>query len=333
MELTNRLMLLLDVIEHGSFASVAEHRNVDRSVISKQIAKLEEELEVRLLHRTTRSLSLTAAGLEVVDSATILREQLQDTIRIAQNYHQTPKGKLKITCPHIFGRRFVQAAISHFQDNYPDVEFELRLEDRIVDMIGEGFDLGFRVGEPKDSSLIARMIARNRMLIVASPQFLKHYGEPQSQHDLEKLPAAVYASTGLITEKIKFYDEKNQLSSIQLNTAYKANEGDVLIDAAISGKMFAVVAAHMIQNEIKDGLLQPIMTHICLADFGAFYAMYPHRDSPMKVKLFIDELKKLINDQYPTWEKNIPNFSNMYGYKNNLRQVGYKKKRQCSDAS
>ncbi|MBD1582320.1 LysR family transcriptional regulator [Pseudoalteromonas sp. S16_S37] len=320
MELTNRLMLLLEVVELGSFANVAEHRNVDRSVISRQIAKLESELEVRLLHRTTRSLSLTAAGNEIVEKARALREQLHDTIRVAQNYHCEPKGKLKITSPHIFGRRFLQNVILNFQAKYPDIEFELRLEDRIVDMVGEGFDLGFRVGEPKDSTLIAKKIARNRMLIVAAPDFIRRHGEPKSIADLERLPAVVYASTGLITDKIKYYDDNQQVATIQLRAAYKVNEGDVLVDTAKAGNMVAVVAAHMIQDEVLKGHLVPLLTDLHLADFGAFYAMYTHRNSPAKIKLFINELQNSLGEDSPLWEQNIPHFANMYGYENNRRR-------------
>ncbi|MCW1890050.1 LysR family transcriptional regulator [Vibrio chagasii] len=128
---------------------MAEQRNVDRSVISKQISRLEEDLDVRLLNRTTRSLSLTAAGNEMVNQAHQLRALLlNDTRRLAQNYHAEPRGLLRITSSTMFGRQYVQQAIAVFQKQYPDVDFELRLEDRIVDMVKEGSDIGFRIGKP-----------------------------------------------------------------------------------------------------------------------------------------------------------------------------------------
>ena len=135
MDISSRFLLLLEVVELGSFVKVAEQRNVDRSVISKQISRLEEELSVRLLNRTTRSLSLTAAGNEMVNQAHQLRALLNNTRRLAQNYHAEPRGLLRITSSTMFGRQYVQQAIAVFQKQYPDVDFELRLEDRIVDMV------------------------------------------------------------------------------------------------------------------------------------------------------------------------------------------------------
>ena len=313
MDLANRLLLLIEVNELGSFAKVSEHRNVDRSVISKQISQLEDELGVRVLNRTTRSLSLTAAGAEMVNQAKRLRELINETYRLAQNYHSEPRGVLKISSSTFFGRQYIQQAVLEFQNKHPEVRIELRLEDRVVDIVEEGFDIGFRIGKPKDSSLIAKNIARNRLLIVVSPDLLKRYGEPQTIAELEKLPAVVYSSSGLLINKIKYYDENSEEAHIQLNAAYKVNEAEMLTHTAAAGNMLAVVTAQMIENEILNGKLIPIMTQLHLADWGTFYAIYPHRDAPIKTVLFIDILKKIIGEKVPTWEARIPGFAKMYG--------------------
>lgn len=313
MDLASRLLLLLEVVDAGSFVKVSEQRNVDRSVISKQITKLEEELGVRLLNRTTRSLSLTAAGSEMINQAKRLRDLLNNTHRLAQTYHSEPRGTLKITSSSLFGRQYIQKAILEFQRRYTDVEVELRLEDRVVEMVGEGFDIGFRLGVPKDSSLISTKIARNRMLIVASPAFIERYGAPQSIEELEQLPAVVYSSTGLLIDKIKYLDEDGEDAHIQLNTAYKANEAEILTSTALSGNMIAAVTAQMIDDEILTGKLVPIMTQLHLSDYGTFYAVYPHRNPPIKTKLFIEILREIVGQQTPIWETRIPGFHNMYG--------------------
>jgi len=313
MDFASRLLLLLDVVESGSFSKASELRNVKRSAVSKQISKLEDELGVRLLNRTTRSLSLTSAGYEMVDQARQLRTLLDETHILAQNYHSEPRGTLKITSSSYFGRKYIQKAILVFQRRYPEIKVELRLEDRVVDMVGEGYDIGFRTGEPADSSLILKKISRNRLLIVASPEFLKVHGTPNTVHELEKLPAAIYSSPGLSIDKIKYIDQDKKESYIQLNAAYKSNELDLLIDTAVSGNMIAVVTAQMVGNEIIEGKLVPIMTQIHLADYGTFYAVYPHRDSPIKTKLFIDTLKEIVGEETPTWETRIPGFDKMYG--------------------
>jgi DNA-binding transcriptional LysR family regulator len=313
MDLASRLLLLLEVSELGSFAKVSEQRNVNRSAISKQIGKLEQELGVHLLNRTTRSLSLTSAGAEMVTQARQLRSLLSNSKRLAENYHSEPRGELKISSSTLFGRQYVQKAILKFQTLYPDICVELLLEDRMVDLVGEGFDLGFRIGEPKESNLISRKIARNRMLIVAAPAFIEKYGKPNTIPKLEKLPAVVYSAQGLLIDKIKYRDNSGSEAFINLNPAYKVNEVEMLINTAVAGKMFTVTTAQMIENEILEGKLIPLVTHINLADYGTFYTVYPHRNLPLKTKLFIDTVKEVVGENKPIWETRIPGFDKMYG--------------------
>lgn len=313
MDLASRLLLLLEVSELGSFAKVSEHRNVNRSAISKQISKLEQELGVHLLNRTTRSLSMTAAGTEMTNQARHLRELLNNSKRIAENYHNEPRGELKISSSTLFGRQYVQQAIIKFQALYPDIRIELLLEDRVVDIVGEGFDIGFRIGEPKESNLISKKIARNRLLIVAAPSFIEKYGLPTTVPKLESLPAVVYATQGLLIDKIHYQDMQEKDDFIQLNIAYKVNEVEMLINTALAGQMLTVTTAQMIENEILEGKLIPIMTHLNLTDYGTFYAVYPHRDSPLKTRLFMDILKGIVGEKIPVWESRIPGFEEMYG--------------------
>ncbi|AAZ28172.1 MULTISPECIES: LysR family transcriptional regulator [Colwellia] len=315
MDLASRLLLLLEVSELGSFVKVSELRNVNRSAISKQIGKLEKELGVHLLNRTTRSLSLTAAGSEMVNQAKQLRDLLNNSKRLAENYHSEPRGELKISSSTLFGRQYVQQAVLKFQAQYPDIRIELLLEDRIVDLVGEGFDIGFRIGEPKESNLIAKQIAQNRLLIVAAPSFIEKHGKPTTIPKLESLPAVVYSAQGLLIDKIKYLDNTGNEAFIQLNTAYKVNEVEMLINTAVAGEMLTVTTAQMIENEVLEGKLIPIMTHINLADYGTFYAVYPHRNSPLKTKLFIETLKEVVGDKRPIWETRIPGFDKMYNNK------------------
>ncbi|MCL1139152.1 LysR family transcriptional regulator [Shewanella pneumatophori] len=311
MDFSTRLLLLLEVVELGSFTKVAEQRNLDRSVISKQISRLEDELGVRLLNRTTRSLALTAAGNEMLNQAKSLRTLLNDSYLIAQNFHSQPKGLLRISSTSLFGRQYVQQAAMIFQQQHTEAQVELRLEDRLIDMIGERFDIGFRVGKPKTSNLISQKIARNRLLIVASPAFIAKHGAITTIEQLESLPAAVYAAPGLLLDKFAYKDNK-QTKQFKLNAAYKVNDLEMLTQTALAGNMLAVVTAQMISDEIISGQLTPIMTHLHLEDFGTIYAVYPHRNAPIKTRLFIETLKSIVGDEIPNWEQRIPGFDNMY---------------------
>jgi DNA-binding transcriptional LysR family regulator len=312
MDTTSRLLMLLEVVEQGSFAKAAEIRNIDRSVISKQISRLEDELGVRLLNRTTRSFSLTAAGAEMIKKASELRELLGETVRMAENYHLEPRGVLKVTSSTLIGRRYLQPVLNDFQKRFPQVEVELRLDDRLVDIVSEGFDLAFRIGEPKDSSLIARKIARNRLLIVAAPEFIKTYGMPQTIEELVQLPAASYASNAMRVETIDYYDSKGEPCELKIKSVYRANDAEVLLMKAISGTTYFIAPAFIIDKEITQGQLVPILTDVKLKEFSHMYAVYPHRDLPVRTRLFFDAVREYLGKDKPIWENNIPNFEQMY---------------------
>ncbi len=304
--------MFLDVVEFGNFAKVADSRHIDRSVISKQMNKLEEDLGVRLLNRSTRTFSLTAAGAEMVKKATEIRFLLSETLQIAENYHTEPRGLLKITSSSIIGRRYLQPVINDFQQRFPQVEIELLLEDRMVDIVGEGFDLAFRVGEPKVSNLISRSIARNRLIILASPAFINTYGEPQTIEELAKLPAASYSSSSLHVDEISYIDQQGKEISVPFHSIYRANDGDLLMLKILTGNAYFVSPAFLVADEIKQGLLKPILTHIKLPEFRHLYAIYPHRDLPVRTRLFFDAVREYIGKDVPIWEKNIPGFDHMY---------------------
>lgn len=312
MDTTSRLLMLLDVVEQGSFAKAAESRNVDRSVISKQINKLEDELGVRLLNRTTRSFSLTAAGAEMIKKGGELRLLLSDTVRLAENFHQEPRGILKITSSSIIAKHYLQPVINDFQKRFEQVEVELNLNDRMIDIVADGFDLAFRVGDPKDSTLIARKLGKNRLCILASPEFIETYGMPKTIDELAALPAASYASNSLRASSIKYVNDKGEPEEKILKSVFRANDGEILLLKALSGTVFVIVPAFILGDEVKDGRLVPIMTDIKLSDFNALYAVYPHRDLPVRTRLFLDAVREYIGDDIPIWERKIPNFDKMY---------------------
>ena len=312
MDTTSRLLMLLEVVEQGSFIKAAEVRNVDRSVISKQLTRLENDLGVRLLNRTTRSFSLTAAGAEMIKKAAELRELLGETVRMAENYHLEPRGVLKITSSSLFGKRYLQPVINDFQRRFPQVEVELRLDVRLIDIVSEGFDLAFRIGEPKDSSLIARKIARNRLVVLATPEFIANYGMPQKIEDLSQLPAACFANTSLKVQGIHYFDKNGEAKEQKLNSVYRSNDLEVLLMKTLSGTAFVVAPAFLLDNEVKDGRLIPLLTDVKLMEYGAIYAVYPHRDLPVRTRLFFDAVREYLGKDIPIWERAIPNFEQLY---------------------
>ena len=312
MDTTSRLLMLLEVVEQGSFTKAADHRNIDRSVISKQINRLEDELGVRLLNRTTRSFSLTAAGAEMLRKARELRDLLGETVRLAENYHKEARGLLKITAPNVIARHYLIHVINDFQKRFPQVEIELQLNDNYIDLIAEGIDLAFRIGEPKDSSLIARKIARNRGIIVASPDFIDTYGMPNTIEALIKLPASIFASFGIKHNIIRYIDDEGHHNEQKIKSVFSVNDPDVLLKKTLSGATYLFVPAFIITDEIKDGRLIPLLPNLQLKNFNDIYAIYPHRDLPVRTRLFFDAVRDYLGKDIPIWESNIPNFDKLY---------------------
>lgn len=315
MDTATRLLTFLDVVEQGSFLQAAELRNINRSVVSKQISKLEQELGVRLLNRTTRSFSLTAAGAEMVKKATELRILMQDTLTVAENFHFEPKGLLKIAAAPLIGRRYLQPVINTFQQRYPNVEIELRLDSRVADIVAEGIDIAFRVGEPKDASFIARKVARNRTIIVAAPQFFEKFGKPETIADLAKLPSATFLGSSSRTHQIQYFNEQGEPCAQTIKSVFRANDGEVLVTKVLSGEAYFAGPSFILHDEVKTGAVVPLLTQIHLAEYSPMYAVYPHRDLPVRTRLFFEAVTAYLGKDKPIWEKSIPGFDAMYGAK------------------
>jgi DNA-binding transcriptional LysR family regulator len=248
----------------------------------------------------------------MIKKAAELRELLGETVRLAENYHQEPRGVLKITSSTIIGRRYLQPVINDFQKRFPQVEVELRLDDKLVDLVSEGFDLAFRVGEPKDSSLIARKIARNRLLLLASPEFISTYGMPKCIEDLADLPAASYSSTSLRVEGVRYLDQYGDAQEQKIKSVFRANDAEVLLDKTLSGTTYVLAPAFIIDDEVTSGRLVPLLTDLHLTEYSAMYAVYPHRDLPVRTRLFFDAIREHLGKDTPLWEKNVPDFDRMY---------------------
>lgn len=314
MGMSTRLDLFIDVVQHGSFIKAAGIRNIDRSALSKQIKILEDDLGVRLLNRSTRALSLTDAGKEILKQAESVRELLADTQRLAQSYHSTPKGLLRITSPSLFGKLYIQDAVSQFMAQYPDTHIKLVLEDRRADIIGERFDIAFRVGPPRDSSLIARKLADNNTAILASQSFIDTYGEPKTPEELIKLPAIIYSNGEMTFNKLTISDKpnSNQMETHTLSGRLEVNELSVLMDSVEAGLGFSQRSLFALDKNIKEKGLVPLLTNYRLPETNwGLYALYPHRNQTPLVKLFIDTVQEIIGSP-PIWEGYVDGYKDMY---------------------
>lgn len=297
MDTASRLVLFADVIDSGSFSNAAKHRDVNRSLVSKQIANLEEELGLRLLHRSTRSLSLTDAGHAVFEHARSLRHQLLETDALVDSIREGVSGELRISSTTHFGRLHVMPVIKSLLDEYPGLNIDLRLEDRYVDIVGERFDVAVRITDPVDSSLIARKLTDNPLIMVASPDYLKQHGTPQTIDDLANHRFVVYAGqNGAMSSWA--YHQQSEIINFNLNVKIKVNDGYALLRTALDGLGISLAARFVCCDDLAAGRLVQVLPGVKLESFSPIYVMYPsRRHVPKKTRLFIDYMVNYIRNQ------------------------------------
>ncbi len=305
MDTASRLILFADVIDSGNFSKAAERRAVNRSYVSKQLAKLEEQLGVRLLNRTTRSLSLTEAGEAIYQHACSLREQLMETDALVASLRQEVAGELRISSTTQFGRLHVLPVIEALAAEYPRLNIELRLEDRYVDLVGERYDVAIRVTEPNDSTLVARKLADNPFMMVASPDYLERHGAPTKLADLADHRFVVYSGEYGVNDSWN-YRAGDTIKTFSVSPRIKVNDGYALLKAAEDGLGVALLAAFVSRDALRQGTLVRILPDLQLIPFSPIYIMYPSRSYlPKKTRLFIDRLVEYVGEP-PFWNRPVP---------------------------
>jgi DNA-binding transcriptional LysR family regulator len=174
------------VADRGSFARAADELELSRAAASGHVAALEKHLGVRLLHRTTRRVTLTAEGSEFLGRSRRILDDLRDAEETLRDARSRPKGKLRVDVPVAFGRYLLLPALPDFTRRYPLIELDLRLNDRIVDLVADGVDVALRVGPLRTSSMVARRVSQMTIVTCASPSYLAEHGEPQTPEDLRQ---------------------------------------------------------------------------------------------------------------------------------------------------
>jgi DNA-binding transcriptional LysR family regulator len=192
------MQTFIRVIEKGSFSAVAKERGIGQPAISKQMSALEDELGTELLHRTSRSISLTEAGRDFYESALRILDDFENaTSRIGRG-QTAPKGLIRVTVPPTFARLHMVSKLPAFFAAYPDMAVEMGASESPTTIIEDGFDLAIHSGDLPDSSLVARRFAQTVIILVATPQYLTRYGAPESPGDLSRFRSIVFVERGSV---------------------------------------------------------------------------------------------------------------------------------------
>lgn len=290
MDELKRISVFTRVVETKSFSEAARQLGVAKSAVSKQIIQLEKEVGVRLLNRTTRSLSLTEAGEIFYRHSADIVNRTKIALSELREYQNQPTGTLRISCPISFGTLQLIPVIKEVRALYPLLKIDLLLEDRIINMVEEGIDLAIRIGWLQESNLVAKKVCETPVSVFASPEYLAQKGIPKSPQDLQKHD---WISLSLFSSPLTWeFTKKGKKHSVQMHSQLKSNSVAAVIALSKSGQGVSALSKFCLQEDFDKGLLQPLLTDYELQPAG-IYAVYPHREHvPPKVRIFIDFLSK-----------------------------------------
>ncbi|WP_372830459.1 LysR family transcriptional regulator [Psychrobacter maritimus] len=290
------MILFVQVVEEGSFSRVAEKLSLTNSVVSKRIARLEENLNTQLLYRTTRKLSLTDAGRTLYDKAKIAKSAFQDAENAVTGYGEDMKGHIRITMPVVSANFIFSKSIAEFCKQHPEVSVELQITNRLVDLIEEGFDLALRTAVLEDSSLIARRLIDSQWIICATPAYLKQHGTPQTPEQLQNHECLVYKFDNTANSTWPLYiDGKEQLISV--HGRFHSNHLSAIKQAALSDLGIAFLPQVLIYEEIQKNTLTQILQCFTSKKLG-LYAVYPKARQPdQKLKLLVAHLRDSLHQK------------------------------------
>jgi DNA-binding transcriptional LysR family regulator len=284
----------------GSLSAAARALGMSQTMVTKHIAALESRLGVKLFHRTTRRLSITEAGRNYLESSARILAEIEAADAAVAADRVEPRGLLRLNAPVSFGARQIAPLLAEFAQRHPRVTVELGLNDRLVDLVEEGWDLAIRIGNLSNSSLIARRIAPCRIVVCAAPSYLKARGTPRTVASLADHNCLGYTlSQRTPIDRWVFGDDVG----VQISGNLRANNGDALRAAAIAGQGIIHQPTFIVADDIREGRLVALALDQPTVELGGIYAVFlPDRHPPARVRAFIDFIAGRFAPE-PPWDR------------------------------
>jgi LysR family transcriptional regulator for bpeEF and oprC len=286
----NSLKVFVLVAQYSSFKEAAANLGLTPSAVSKAITRLETELGVVLLQRTTRSVGLTDEGQLFYKNCKQILGEIDQAENLLSRATSGPHGRLRIHMTEGFGRRVVMPMLNRFLQNYPMLTVSTEMSDRVVDMANEGFDIDIRIGDVADGRVVARRLGQVKFVICASPEYLKNFGTPHHPGDLDNHNCLAYSHihTGRLREW-RFIDGGKEITKT-VSGSLQANNAEALLVAAISG-LGIVNVSHFIAHEaIAAGSVVPILQTFSAPGPDVHIVYLKSSSVPQKVRAFVDFL-------------------------------------------
>ncbi|WEX76501.1 LysR family transcriptional regulator [Sinorhizobium numidicum] len=291
------MAVFLAVVEEGDFSAAARRMRMTPSAVSKIIGRLEARLGVRLLQRSTRSISLTAEGNAYAESTRRILSDMEEA-ELAIQPGAEPRGRLRVSLPSAFGHRLIVPMLPAFIGRYPAIELELDFTDAVVDLMNGDADVAVRVAAQSDSTLVTRRLAPNRRVICAAPEYLERHGVPEKPDDLLRHVCLGITSRGGLN--VWEFDETGGRRAMRIRSSIETNSTEALRRLALAGMGIVRLSEMLVGPDIRAGRLKPVLTDCNRAEAEPISVVYPHRRflSP-RVRVFVDFLAEQF--AHPTW--------------------------------
>lgn len=301
MERLDDLALFLRVLDRGSISAAARSLDLSPAVASQRLVRLERELGVRLLHRTTRRLHPTPEGLALAEQGRGLVEDLDALVGSLRQSGERVSGTLTVTTSATFGRLHLSPLLMEFMALNPQLRVNVDLNDRVVDLVTAGFDLAVRVGALADSSLVARRLAPNQRVLVASPHYLALRGTPQAPADLADHDCLILTGANGRQDRWTMEDGQGGETTVQVQGRLESNFGELLRDAAVAGSGIALHSTWHVADDLKAGRLRVVLPDYPLTATGIWAVMPQRRLVPPRVRAFVEFLADRLGNT-PPWD-------------------------------
>jgi len=290
-KLLDGIVIFSSVVDAGGFSAAGKRLGHSTSHISKSVAELERRLGVRLLNRTTRSISLTEDGRAYHQRCRIILDIAEEAGAVAEERRDEPRGTLKLTAPVSFGLSHLANSLPEFLRRYPDVVLDVELNDRMVDLVSDGFDLAIRVGRLEDSSLVSTKLSESRGIIVASPEYWDRNGRPTSPTDLKHHKCISYSNMAT-PDEWSFRTPEGKHQKVKVPLAAQCNSAELETAFAAAGLGVTRLPEFACQTALESGKLEIVLSAFEAEPLG-IYAVYPHRAHlSAKVRAMVDFLRE-----------------------------------------
>jgi len=280
------LNVFAKVVEKGGFAAAARALNISPPAVTRAVSMLEDHLGTRLLTRTTRSISLTEGGRRFLEDSKRILHDLEEAEAVAQGIHAKPRGELCVTAPMLFGRLFVAPLLMDFLDKYPELNAKTLFVDRVVSLMDEGLDVGIRIGELPDSSLIAVRCGNIREVVVASPDYLTEHGTPNHPDELQK--HRLIQSVGISNAPDWKFVDRGKLVAVKISPRVRANTNDTAVTMCESGWGLSRLYSYQVAQQVTDRRLQIVLGDFEPANLPIHVVHQEGRMVSGKVRAFVD---------------------------------------------